>query len=153
MKHTKNFESFINESRTKFGDQVFDDKYYDAWNEMSPAESRRALDELGLPLSWLGSTFDEFPPSEKARISKWMDDNGLPTKGDQESGLMFVPRGSADATRMQEALSDSDLHAEWNAREGYFYFQEDVENYDALEAEIMRLADEHGVNGYVEGIW
>jgi hypothetical protein len=71
----------------------------------------------------------------------------------KETGLMFTPRGSADATKMQKALEKSDLYGEWNAREGYFFFPEKTENYDNLELELQKLVDNNDINGYFEGIF
>ena len=71
----------------------------------------------------------------------------------KETGLTFTTRGPVDATKMRDALDDSDLHYEWNAREGYFFFPEEEDNYDELELEIQKIADKIRVNGHIEGIW
>jgi hypothetical protein len=70
-----------------------------------------------------------------------------------ETGLMFIPRTQGGANKMNTALQGSGLSAEWNTREGYFLFPEDEENYDALEVEIQKLADENGIDGRIEGIF
>ena len=70
----------------------------------------------------------------------------------KETGLTFITRGPSDATKMRDALDDSGLHYEWNAREGYFFFPEEEDNYDELELEIQKIADKIRVNGYIE-IW
>lgn len=59
----------------------------------------------------------------------------------KETGLTFTTLGPVDATKMRDALDDSGLHYEWNAREGYFFFPEEEDNYDDLELEIQKIAD------------
>ena len=39
-----------------------------------------------------------------------------------ESGLMVIPRDQIEATQLQDIIKYSGLHAEWDAREGYFFF-------------------------------
>lgn len=70
-----------------------------------------------------------------------------------ETGLTFTPRSSMDATKFRNALDDSDFHYEWNAREGYFFFPEEEDTYDALESELQSIVDMNNVNGYFEGIF
>jgi hypothetical protein len=70
-----------------------------------------------------------------------------------ESGLTFVPRSTADATKFRNALDDSEFHYEWDAKERYFYFQEDEDNYDALELELQKIVDANDINGRFEGIF
>jgi len=81
---------------------------------------------------------------------------GMVAKMDEapmETGLTFTPRSSMDATKFQNALDDSDFHYEWNAREGYFFFPEELDTYDALELELQRIVDMNDVNGHFEGIF
>lgn len=70
-----------------------------------------------------------------------------------ETGLMFIPKTQVGANKMNAALQGSGLSAEWNAREGYFLFPEEEENYDTLEDEIQKLADENEIDGRIEGIF
>jgi hypothetical protein len=53
---------------------------------------------------------------------------------------------------MQKALDKSGLYGEWNAREGYFFFPEETENYDNLELELQKLVDDNAINRFFETI-
>jgi hypothetical protein len=81
---------------------------------------------------------------------------GMVAKMDEattETGLTFTPRSSADATKLQNALDNSDFHYEWNSREGYFFFPEEEDNYDELESNLQQIVDSIDINGHFEGIW
>ena len=73
--------------------------------------------------------------------------------GDEETGLMVSFRSPADATAFRDALSNSDLTYEWNAREGYFFFPEEEEMYDELEGIIEKVMNHIGVYGSIEGVF
>jgi len=71
----------------------------------------------------------------------------------EDSGLNVTPKDQRHASKMVSALEDSGLHAEWNAREGYFFFPEEEDRYDQLEMEIQDLMDENNIQGYIEGVF
>lgn len=77
----------------------------------------------------------------------------LKTEAMSDSGLTFTPRSTSDATKLRNALDDSDFHYEWNAREGYFFFPEEEVNYDALESDLQQIVDDNNVQGYFEGLF
>jgi hypothetical protein len=70
-----------------------------------------------------------------------------------ETGLMVVPRTNADANKIQKWVNSSDMHGEWDAREGYFLFPEEEDGFDELEAELTKELDKLGVNYRIEGIF
>ena len=70
-----------------------------------------------------------------------------------ETGLMVVPRTNADANKIKKWVDSSDMHGEWNAREGYFLFPEEEDGFDELEKELTRELDELGVNYHIEGVF
>lgn len=72
---------------------------------------------------------------------------------DQESGLTLKGRTTEDNTKIAEMIEDYGLHAEWNAREGFWFFPEEKHSYDSLEKIIQDGLDEYDINGDIEGIW
>jgi hypothetical protein len=70
-----------------------------------------------------------------------------------ETGLMVVPRTNADANKIKQWVNNSDMHGEWNAREGYFLFPEEEDGFDELETELTKELDGLGVNYHIEGIF
>lgn len=70
-----------------------------------------------------------------------------------KTGLTVTAREQFDTQKISDALENSSLHAEWNAREGYFFFPEEEENYDKLEKELNNLLDTNDINARIEGIW
>jgi len=71
-----------------------------------------------------------------------------------QTGLMVVGRTPEDNTKIGEMLQDLDnLHAEWNAREGYWLFPEEEDLYDALEKELDIHFANYGIDARFEGIF
>ena len=70
-----------------------------------------------------------------------------------ETGLNVRPKDQIHANMLKDALENSGLYAEWNAREGYFFFPEEQDLYDQLEMEIQDLMDENNIRGYIEGVF
>ena len=70
-----------------------------------------------------------------------------------ETGLNVRPKDQIHANMLKDALENSDLYAEWNAREGYFFFPEEQDLYDQLEMKIQDLMDENNIQGYIEGVF
>jgi hypothetical protein len=69
------------------------------------------------------------------------------------SGLMVVGRTPEDNTKIAEMVEDMELHAEWNAREGYWFFEEQEELYDELERWIQSGLDQYDINARIEGVF
>jgi hypothetical protein len=71
----------------------------------------------------------------------------------EDSGLNVIPKDQIHANKLQDALEDSGLYGEWNAREGYFFFPEEEDGYDYLEEKIQELMDDYNIQGYIEGVF
>lgn len=69
------------------------------------------------------------------------------------SGLNVIGRTREDNTRIAQMVEDMELHAEWNAREGYWFFEEEEDMYDALERIIQKGLDEYQINARIEGVF
>lgn len=70
-----------------------------------------------------------------------------------ESGLMVIGRTQSDNTKIGEIVDENDFYAEWNSREGYWLFPEEVENYDDLEETLSDLFEREDINARFEGIF
>ena len=70
-----------------------------------------------------------------------------------DSGLNVIPKDQIHANKLSDAIEDSGMYAEWNTREGYFFFPEEEDRYDQLEMEIQDLMDENNIQGYIEGVF
>lgn len=70
-----------------------------------------------------------------------------------ESGLIVVGRTPIDNNAIQDFLDDSDYHAEWNGRGGYYFFPEQEEDYDELERELSIEFNNRGIDARFEGIF
>jgi len=70
-----------------------------------------------------------------------------------DSGLNVIPKDQIHANKLSDAIEDSGMYAEWNTREGYFFFPEEEDGYDQLEMDIQDLMDENNIQGYIEGVF
>lgn len=70
----------------------------------------------------------------------------------QETGLYVIGRTPKDNTEIGQMIEDTGLYAEWNARDGYWFFPEEPEHYDQLEADIEAELGQRGINARFEGI-
>lgn len=70
-----------------------------------------------------------------------------------ESGLMVFGKTNLDNNKIGDWLDDSDYTAEWNAREGYWLFPEEEDEYDELEAELEKAFTKARINARFEGIF
>lgn len=68
------------------------------------------------------------------------------------SGLYVIGRTQQDNYKIGQMIKDMELHGEWNAREGYWFFEEQEEMYDALERIIQNGLDEYNIDARIEGI-
>lgn len=69
------------------------------------------------------------------------------------SGLYVIGRTPEDNTKIAKMADEMMLHGEWNAREGYWFFEEQEELYDALEKIIQNGLDEYDINARIEGVF
>lgn len=70
-----------------------------------------------------------------------------------ETGLQLTPRTREDARVINEAIANSDFYAEYNSEFGFYFFLEEEENYDELEAQIDNLLSGLNVNYRIEGVF
>ena len=66
---------------------------------------------------------------------------------------MIIGRTQSDNTKIGEIVDENDFYAEWNSREGYWLFPEEVENYDDLEETLSDLFEREDINARFEGIF
>lgn len=71
---------------------------------------------------------------------------------DDRKGLYVMGRTRADNTKIAQMAEEMMLHGEWNAREGYWFFEEQEELYDELERILRNGFDEYGIDASIEGI-
>lgn len=83
---------------------------------------------------------------------------GAYSKADQlserqlETGLYVVGNTQTDNMKIGQTVEDAGYHAEWNAREGYWFFPEQPEHYDSLEADLEAEFGERGISARFEGV-
>lgn len=71
----------------------------------------------------------------------------------KQSGLMVIGKTPIDNNKIGEMIEDQGLHAEWNPREGYWFFPEEIDLYDSLENELEKYFADYGINARFEGIF
>ena len=98
---------------------------------------------------------DELKLIESVNESRLMGKYGITESINEatETGLMVVPRTNADANKIQKWVDKSDMHGEWDAKEGYFLFPEEEDGFDELEMELTKELDKLGVNYRIEGVF
>ena len=70
-----------------------------------------------------------------------------------KNGLQLTPRTREDARVINEAIANSDFYTEYDSEFGFYFFPEEEENYDELEAQIDNLFDGLNVNYRIEGVF
>lgn len=70
-----------------------------------------------------------------------------------DTGLMVIGKTKIDNNKIGEIADDLGLHAEWDARAGYWLFPEEEDNYDELEIELVKAFTKKGINARFEGIF
>lgn len=70
----------------------------------------------------------------------------------KETGLRLTPRPS-DAKQINEIIEASVFYAEYNSVYGFYFFEEEEENYDSLEAELHKLFEGTNLNYRIEGVF
>ena len=109
----------------------------------------------GVSIGGFSMKFDDYKIS-KIKSKNWEDNEiSQMEKGGsvEDSGLMVIGRTTIDNTRIGDIIEQNDFYAEWNTREGFWFFPEEVENYDELEQQLEELFIEEGINARFEGIF
>lgn len=70
-----------------------------------------------------------------------------------KTGLLLVPRSQSDANEISKMLEETLLYAEWDVRNGHFYFPEKEDTYDELEKEIVEALNPLDLRYRIEGIF
>lgn len=70
-----------------------------------------------------------------------------------QGGLIVIPRSQCDSYILQQWLTESDYHADFDFNTGSFTFPEYEENYDQLEAELSKVFDGLNIDVRFEGIF
>lgn len=130
--------------------EAYDFKFSEIENIKSLNESYEFMtkDKLGKPVVIKGKDkTDAEDTAKKAGIQLESIDN--------ETGLIVVGRTPLDNGYISELLQDDDFAftAEWDSTEGYFFFPETEENYDALEYELTDAFNQKGINARIEGVF
>jgi hypothetical protein len=66
------------------------------------------------------------------------------------TGLVVVGRTTLDNNAIQDMLDETDYYGVWNGREGYWFFKEEEENFDALEIELEKEFAQRGISARFE---
>lgn len=66
------------------------------------------------------------------------------------TGLVVVGRTTLDNNAIQDMLDDTDYYGVWNGREGYWFFKEQEESFDALEMDLEKEFAQRGINARFE---
>ena len=70
-----------------------------------------------------------------------------------ETGLRVTPATKEDARVINEVIANSDFYTEYDSEFGFYFFPEEEENYDELEAQIDTLFGGLNVNYRIEGVF
>ena len=70
-----------------------------------------------------------------------------------ETGLQVTPTTKEDARVISKAIINSDFYSEYYSEFGFYFFPEEEENYDELEAQIDILFGGLNVNYRIEGVF
>jgi hypothetical protein len=73
--------------------------------------------------------------------------------GVKDSGLYVIGRTQIDNNAIKDVIEEEGFYAEWNVRGGYWFFPEEVDNYDELENQLSTIFDKQGINARFEGIF
>ena len=70
-----------------------------------------------------------------------------------KSGLQVIGMTREDNTKIGKMIEEQGLHAEFNAREGYWFFPEEEDLYDSLESELENQFEDYNIDARFEGIF
>ena len=155
------FKDYLGYSEPKMPSQEEVDEFFSiTQNEMHYLNSKPVMGQKGDRVRSEIEPWDEYDLSNwnalvrKAKAQGKINEGFYFQPSDMEdSGLNVIPKDQRHASKMVSALEDSGLHAEWNAREGHFFFPEEEDGYDQLEMDIQDLMDENNIQGYIEGVF
>ena len=71
----------------------------------------------------------------------------------KNTGLIVTGKTQIDNNLIQDVIADSDFYGEFDVREGYWFFPEETENYDALEIALTEIFESANINARFEGVW
>lgn len=74
-------------------------------------------------------------------------------KESNNSGLMVFGKTQHDNNAIADMIDGSEFSAEWNAREGYWFFPEEESAYDELEMQLEKEFNRLGIDARFEGIF
>lgn len=67
--------------------------------------------------------------------------------------MCTTPATKEDARVINEVIANSDFYTEYDSEFGFYFFPEEEENYDELEAQIDTLFGDLNVNYRIEGVF
>ena len=70
-----------------------------------------------------------------------------------ESGLIVVGKTQLDNNAIGDIVEKEGYYAEWNPREGYWFFPEEEDLYDGLEKELDMQFAKRDINARFEGVF
>lgn len=173
MKHLQTFENFLNEAM-RDSSKEYNDMRYEIWYQAPKGYFAKGIGEMKGKIEtsyfetseeaeehaeaeidgYLGESLSENKQSDMKHIKTYESFLSEVSEKKQELGLYVIGRTSRDNTKIGEWLKNSDFHAEWNAREGYWLFPADDESeYDELERELDMQFANHGIDARFEGIF
>jgi nicotinamide mononucleotide adenylyltransferase len=140
MKHIKLFESFINESKNDFMA-----KYGPTNIKLKKGYKHHTEDELYDLYNKLGKLIQTLNVKDVTLVFE--------SKSLTETGLNVIPSTPADFKKLEKWLNDSIYTAEVKieGKQGYFFFPEEKENYDSLEAELDKEFNKAKISARFEG--
>lgn len=134
---------------------LFENKLHSEEEEVSKDEKVQEIyDKLVGTINKIARTLSDDEAYELHEKLKKFFTGGVVSEVEQDNrtGLYVTGRTPADNTRIHKMAEEMGLHGEWNAREGYWFFQEDEEMYDELEKIIQKGLDEYQIDARIEGI-
>merc|ERR1712127_159195 len=149
----------VNEIKIPSQEEV--DKFFSiTQNEIHYLNSKPVMGQEGDRVRSEIEPWDEYDLSNwnalvrKAKAQGKINEGFYSSPSDLEgSGLNVIPKDQIHANKLQDALENSGLYGEWNAREGYFFFPEEEDGYNYLEEKIQELMDDYNIQGYIEGVF
>lgn len=134
---------------------LFENKLHSEEEEVSEdGKVQEIYDKLVSTINKIARTLSDDEAYELHEKLKKFFTGGVVSEVEQDNrtGLYVTGRTVGDNTRIHKMAEEMGLHGEWNAREGYWFFQEDEEMYDELEKIIQKGLDEYQIDARIEGI-
>ena len=184
MKHIKTYESFLTEGKeltlgVKYVNaKTGEEGYISTGGSQDPGDWKFLTDIKGRGKNSGKLGVESYPYEEVKKNLKaaknqtgggfgdylnaagrvWDNENQEPgsevNEKKKELGLYVTGRTSSDNNKIGKWLDDSEFHAEWNARDGYWLFPADDESeYDELEKELDKAFAKNNIDARFEGIF